>query len=301
MSKHKPLEPGVYFGLPEEIYFADPALSRSDCVKLLDTPNSYWKKSFMNPDRPNPMEPKENLGIRKKAYNTKPEMEYGKAFHYLLFQPEEFDKRYNISMVDPFEKDGIPISNDDYQRICESIKVLRKGENSSLFLTGGEAEVTVVFDYNGVRFRTRHDYFGPIASTDFKTTWTLHEGHIMKECRVRGYDIQFFLYQKARAEFKRAFLNGKAHVYGPVNEAMFFKFMKEQLNEFIFIFQRTDDPYPFIPLMPEEDMAQSGENKVWRATQIYLSHLEKYGAKEWPVCDGKVKRFSMQFGIMEDN
>src|SRR3982750_1829488 len=80
------LKPGIYFGLAAELYHKDTALSRSDLVNLLDTPNSYWVNSWMNKNRP--------------ARIATDPMEYGEAFHTLLFEPEKFNRTYQILPID---------------------------------------------------------------------------------------------------------------------------------------------------------------------------------------------------------
>ena len=45
-------EGGIYFGLSEDGYHADPALSSSGIKTILASPEDYWWQSAMNPDRP---------------------------------------------------------------------------------------------------------------------------------------------------------------------------------------------------------------------------------------------------------
>lgn len=281
------LEPGLYLNLPPASYHADSALSRSDIVNLLDTPNTYWTNSSMNPER-----------SRKPASDP---MEYGEAFHYLLFEPKEFAKLYQVVPIDEWDISKKKIQHEDYFAMVESIKVLRAGADSSLFLSGGMPEVTIVFDDNGQRFRARHDYLTPVVSVDFKTAWTLHEGHIKKDFDRFGYDVQMALYKRSRRRFREQYLAGEAHVYGDIDHDFFNSFMAGRMDEFIFIFQRKTAPYPYLPLMPEDDTEENGGAKIYRAVESYQSNLRKYGHKPWPVCDGKVKPFSMFYGVREGN
>lgn len=280
------LKPGIYFGLDEKIYFRDSALSRSDIMKLLDTPNSYWKNSYLNPGR--------------EASSTSPEMEYGSAFDSLLFEPELFKKKYQRVGIDEWDIHKVKISEKDYYKIIDSIKVLRKGVNSTLFLSGGLAQVTIVYEDGGILYRTRHDYFTPVCSSDFKTARTIEESHIKRAFKEYGYDVQLFMYKRARQRVREQLRNGSAGVYGKVDKAFFAKFMAAELNEFIFVIQRKTEPYPYTVLMPEEDTEYSGQTQMLRAAKIYLQNHAQYGDKEWPVCDGKVKPFSMFYGVRED-
>lgn len=281
-----PLAPGLYFGLSAERYHSDPALSRSDIVNLLDTPHTYWSRSWMNPDR-------------KRISNEA--MEYGEAFHCLLFEPKKFERQYQVVPIDQWAEEKKKITYDEYMAIVESIKVLRAGKDSNLFLSGGYPEVTIVFEDNGVLYRARHDYMSPVMTSDFKTAWSLHERHIQREFETRGLDVQLSLYSRSRVRFKEQFAAGEADVYGDVEKKWFDRFMADQLNEFVFIFQRKTPPYPYLPLMPEQDTEQSGAEKIFRATHIWQTYIEKYGLNPWPVCEGKMKPFSMFYGVKEGN
>lgn len=51
-KKVKPFKPGVYFGLDEDVYHADPSIGSTDIKKLIQSPCIYWHDSHMNPRRP---------------------------------------------------------------------------------------------------------------------------------------------------------------------------------------------------------------------------------------------------------
>jgi len=284
----KGLAPGIYFDLPNEIYQADPALSRTDIVNLLDTPRTYWDMSWMNPDR-------------KKKKQTQ-EMEYGEAFHMLLFTPKEFEKKYQVVPIDAWADGKKKIAHEEYFRIVESIKVLREGEDSGLFLKGGVGEVTIVFEDEGMLFRTRHDYLTPLFTVDFKTAAELHDEALKRAFRNYGLDVQCALYQRSRQRFKEQYHAGEAHVYGSVNEKFFSNFLNAGMDEFQFIFQRKTDPYPYEPLMPAADTFDSGYDKIQKARKIYYDYMQSYGiTRRWPACSGKAREFSIFFGKRDAN
>lgn len=277
------LAPGIYFKLPSEIYHKDPALSRSNLVDLLDTPFSYWVNSWMNPNR---KEKKKTVAMNR-----------GSAFDCLLFEPQLFKKRYQIVPIDPWDASKLKIELEKYTAIIESIKVLRAGKDSGMFLSGGIPHVTIVFDWGGYRFRCEHDYFMFDCSSDFKSVHSLEDWHIKNSFRDYGLDIQMALYKKSRAEFKRQYAAGQAHVFGAVDPAFFKKFIECEKNEFLFLFQRESEPYPYRPIFPEDDTEDSGLTKIDKAISIYAENLRKYGTdKPWPVCSGEVEIFSMFFG-----
>ena len=286
------LEPGIYFNLPSSIYHADPALSRSDIVALAPpegTGFTYWEKSWMNSNRKPPKPPSE-------------EMAFGEAFHCQMFEPDRFERDYFVFTVDQWDYGKTMIAKEDYDNIVSAIKVLRSGKDSKLFLSGGLPEVTIVFDEFGHRFRTRHDLLTPVVTTDFKTTFSLAPWHLKKAFDKYGYDVQMYLYKRARERFKEQFLAGEAHVFGQVDEKFFESFLYSNVNDFVFIFQRQTPPFPFEPLLPEDDTEDSGAEKVRDALVVYEKNMKKYGtSKPWEVSDGKLKRFSMKYGIVQEN
>ena len=229
------------------------------------------------------------------------DMEYGEAFHTMLFEPEKFAGKYYIEKIEPMGIGKIGISQKNYYAIIDSIKLLRKSPNAQMFLSGGAAEVTIVFDYAGVRYRTRHDYFTPVVSPDFKTTYTLEVRKIQWSFEEYGYDVQQALYTLSRAEIKRQLMDGNAHIYGDAGMFDFKKFMASSSNEFLFIFQRKTPPHPYELLLPEDDTLEDGMARIQKATEIYLVNRHKYGTKPWPVCSGKIRPFSMRYGYRDSN
>ena len=281
------LAPGMYLNLPASIYHADPALSRSQIMALNDTPFTYWEQSWMNPDR-------------KPRKGASEEMAFGEAFHTQLFEPERFERDYFVFPTDKWDAGRIMISKDNHDAIVAAIRVLRGGKDSALFLSGGMPEVTIVFDWNGRRFRTRHDYLTPACTVDFKTTFSLADWHLKKGFEKYGYDVQMALYKLSRTRFKEQFVASAAHVFGDVEQVFFDKFMAADSCEFVFVFQRSTSPYPYEVLLPEEDTESSGMGKIERGVEIYQRNMAKHGAKPWEISDGKLKRFSMMYGKVEE-
>src|SRR5262252_9365290 len=72
---------GIYFGLGEDVYRADPALGSTDMRTLAYAPCDYWYGSWMNKERP--------VEVDTAAQQR------GTALHVLAFHGEpEFDRRY---------------------------------------------------------------------------------------------------------------------------------------------------------------------------------------------------------------
>lgn len=73
---------GIYFGLDAEIYHEVPRLSSSGLQKLVISPGTFWKGSWLDPNRPDP-----------DAEST-PAQKLGKAYHVARLEPERFDELY---------------------------------------------------------------------------------------------------------------------------------------------------------------------------------------------------------------
>lgn len=73
-----PLEYGIHFNVPEEIYFAEECLSTSALKKLIISRKDFWDDSWMNPNRP--------------EQERKDHLDFGKATHSYILEPETIGK-----------------------------------------------------------------------------------------------------------------------------------------------------------------------------------------------------------------
>lgn len=73
---------GIYFGLPAEVYHAVPRLSASGLQKLCVSPATFWKGSWLDPERP-----------ELDDESTKAQV-IGKAYHTARLEPHLFDSSY---------------------------------------------------------------------------------------------------------------------------------------------------------------------------------------------------------------
>lgn len=100
------LPPGVYFGLAEDIYHAQPYLSASGMKNLLVSPMDYWARSWMNPWR-------EEDETESEAKTL------GKAYHKRILEGKAaFDAEY----APQFQCDGDTL--DSNQDLIDHLKAL---------------------------------------------------------------------------------------------------------------------------------------------------------------------------------
>lgn len=85
-------EPGIYFGLPDDEYHADPSLSASGIRNLMVSPLDFWTRSRLNPDF---------------VDKTTPAMLAGKAYHKMFLEGREAFQASFAVKPDPADYPGV--------------------------------------------------------------------------------------------------------------------------------------------------------------------------------------------------
>lgn len=100
-----PHEPGVYFGLPEDEYHADPSLGSTDLKNLICDVETYWEHSRFNPARP----------------DTETEAKLkGQALHKMVLEgPQSFDRAFIID-IDPANHPKALVTGKDLEAFCKA-------------------------------------------------------------------------------------------------------------------------------------------------------------------------------------
>jgi hypothetical protein len=112
MSELQFMEPGIYFGMSDEVYHADPSFSASGIKDIVVSPLDYWMKSAMNPNKVD------------KSSDAK---ELGKAYHKLILEGEKaFHDAY---AVEPCEEDhdGLLKTGDQLKARCKELGLKASG------------------------------------------------------------------------------------------------------------------------------------------------------------------------------
>lgn len=198
------LPDGIYFGLPNEEYHADPALGSGNLRDLLQGGPTYWWNSGLNPNR------------KRKATRA---LDFGSAMHAMVLEGKaEFDRQYacvpdpegalvtyadavqflkdrheakiprakadamaQVRMIAPeqriydLEIEAIAASGrtklslDDYARIQVASAMITRNPELRHSFTGGIPEVSVFWTRNGTRVKCRFDYLRPQVVADLKT------------------------------------------------------------------------------------------------------------------------------------
>jgi hypothetical protein len=126
------LEPGIYFGLPEDDYHAHPALSASGIKNLMVSPLDFWARSWMNP---NPREESDSFA-----------MKLGTAFHKRILEGREAFYRLYGPSLDAADFPTALKTNDDLKAALEvvGIKATAKDKKPDLIRKLEEADPSAV-------------------------------------------------------------------------------------------------------------------------------------------------------------
>lgn len=288
--------PGVYFGLDEDVYHADPALGYTDIRTLSRDPTRYWWGSAMNPNRP-----------RKKAteYLTR-----GSALHKLLFEGEEaFDRLYVRGAVHddemtPAEKavatkaankkakaiGKTALSSDDYDRVVISHAMITRNPHLSRAFTGGMAEVSVFWVQDGVRCKGRIDYLKPRGVGDLKGLANQQGMWFPAACALeisrRRYDLQPGHYLTGREHLARYALD-KDMVHGDVDPGWLGKVARSTSYAWQWVFFQMEGApitHSYI-VSPANPLMEAARIDAAKAISRYKEFLDRFGTDMWVLMD----------------
>jgi hypothetical protein len=285
------LEPGIYRGLADDHYFADRAVSNSDIKLMLgDGFGEYWRQSWMNPER-------------KERKADTDAMRLGKAFHFMLLEPESFHDHYFIMPGGVWDKTGKRqmISLLDYKAMREAGEVVRRLGKDYLFNPAyGYPEITVVWrdPVTGVMCRAKHDFFCWGWTVDYKTVDSITHDNIHRTIRRYKYNLQHHHYLNGRRAVRNMLRTGKAHWYGEFSDQFVNEFMKEEQDEFTFVFMKKQAPYTARACILSDDSADQTQHEIQRVLMEYKRHLEQYReALPWPDVPSEIEEVSLFYGF----
>ena len=167
--KHIIHEPGIYFGLPEQQYFDDPALGSGDMRALVreGAPGYWWQSGYNN--------------LRAADDDDKPSLVLGKAIHKLVLEGgDAFDHLFVRSPhsddMSPSEKstatkdlkkrmeqqgrfDVTVLPGKAYDRAVIASAMITKNAGLKTAFQGGMSEVSIFWSRgDGIRRKARLDY-----------------------------------------------------------------------------------------------------------------------------------------------
>lgn len=305
----KQFDDGIYFGLDEQAYHADPALGSGNTKQLAYAPCDFWWNSWMNPMRPH----------RKETPSTT----LGTALHVLTFHGEaEFDRRYmrgaeHDDDMTPAEKSALtkeakkiaaakglialPAAGHDRIAIVAA-KVLKNPKLAQAF-SGGMPEVSLFWtkvckDGRTIRKKGRLDYLKPRGIGDLKSVANQHEMPFPRACMNHianySYHVQAKHYMDGRACMPGFVADGR--VNGDCDPSLLKAFAAAQRFGFQWIFWQTERaPITWSRILsPANPMCDLAANTIERADANYLSYMERFGAGEMWLEDDEPRELHME-------
>lgn len=305
-------EPGVYFGLDEAEYHADPSLGSTDVRRLRHTPADWWWHSAYNVHRPKDDEDDKQAVKRGdgKAVGTA-------IHHYVLHGPESFHAAYRCRpdhidrLTDARARMLAPggqklLWEEDYTRTVIATRMIIANPALEQSFLGGAPEVSVFwrqpFEGRMVPCKARFDYLKLRAVVDLKSIRNSRELPFPEACRRRiaeaRYDMQAAHYCRARRQLPALVEAGR--VYGLENDragghiasdapptsaagAVSLEWLKQAAARdafaFVFVFFAADGaPLTWAcSLSPANPILASAEAHVDQGLAQYVACAERFG------------------------
>lgn len=319
------LEPGIYFGLPEEIYHTDPAIGSTDIRTIRKGPHLYWHRSWLNPNRA-PFDS-----------NMTPAKIMGKAIHKDLLEGRQaFGSTYVRRPDDspgatPAEKGALTkacnaklrdnqylLKADDYDFVLGCGELVSNHPELGTVLEGGAREVSIIFDKplteegdtNGhavttVRCKSRIDLLKPRGLGDIKSIANEMDRPLKAAARRDienyRYPLQGAHYLDSRAYVPQLVKAGKVHVWpgftpDPNHCVEFMERVaaeREYAFQIIFIPKNGDPDACSWTISPRNPIIEFERRAIDDALWTFAKYLSEYGTNQrWPLVD-KVEELTL--------
>lgn len=275
------IETGIYFGMTDDRYHADPALGSTDLRRLLRSAPDFWWHSKFNPMRP--------------VDTETPAKIFGHAVHTCVLEGrEKFEAKYGPTDEKGTTREGkaeraalaadgrIPLKREHYDRILVAASMIRLNPNLGQAFQGGMPEVSVFWIERGIRFKARYDFLKVRAITDLKSIRNMLEIDFSECCRKRfashRFDMQAEHYRHGRTQMAGLAANGA--VFGDHDPEWLSKVLATG-DAFGFVYvlwQAEDAPITWsCSLSPGNPILEAGRASIEMAINRYETFHDKFG------------------------
>ena len=281
---------GVYFGLDEAEYHADPSLGSTDIRRLRNVPYDWWWHSAYNPLRP---KNGDDYQIVRKG-DGRP---VGKAIHSLVLygadafemayvrRPEHIKKMTEKLAATIAPAGQMILHADDYDRAVIAAATICANPALRNAFSGGFSEVSVfwVGEFEGRRIpmKARLDYMRPRATVDLKSIRNSRDLPFVEASRRRiaeaRYDIQAEHYNTGRRA-ARALVALDA-VYDCPDTALLKRIVAIDEWAYVIVFFQADDaPLTWATsLSPLNQILTIANANAAQALANYVACAERFG------------------------
>lgn len=276
---------GIYFGLGEAEYHADPALGSTDLKRLMTSASDYWWHSHYNPARP--------------ADTDSPAKAMGRAVHVaVLYGLDEFTRRYgrcqypgNITAGKREREDMIdsgrePMAAERYDRAFAAATMIRKNPEIGTAFSDGAAEVSVFWeqeiDGEMVRRKARFDYLRRKAIVDLKSHAPMDGWDFVTSChralKTFKYPVQAAAYMQALPAVRELWKDGQVHGVRAEEGALLHDVVNGE-QKFVFIFWASEGaPLTWGGVFsPDNGEIQVANSMVDAALHRFVQYRREFG------------------------
>jgi len=218
------MKTGIFKGMSQEEYLKIQGVSKTSATKLLSSKAHY--KALLDG-----------------GFKETDAMEFGTDIDNALFYPDK-----------PLAEYPKDTKKDENRRnaLHGMLAVVDACKTASFLISGGEAQVSLIWEYDGVLMRSRPDYVREDVHimTDYKTAKNGRWEKWKWQARDLGYDIQAAIA-----------VDGMFALTGEV-------------YDFVFIVQEKSDPYFLNIYEAPAEMIEDGREKYMRAAPLFREFME---------------------------
>ncbi len=295
--KKEQFAPGIYFGLDEDVYHADPALGSTDMRRLARDARVFWWESRFNPNR-DELEEEETSQARETKM-------VGRALHAAVLEGRDvLEARYAPAYSPGNVKAGIEerraigtagktaIKFKYWKRILIASSIVRNDpECGDAFHNTIATELSIfwICQRSGIRKKARIDAAKPRSIVDFKSITNRDDIPFEELCCRHigsyGYFTQAECYRDAWAQIP-ALIDAGAVFMAPSREHVerLRRAATNDLTAFTFIFlQKTGAPLVWgTTISPGNGILDNARDEISIAESNWREYVEMFGGVDTP-------------------
>lgn len=269
------LPEGIYFQMDNREYHLDPAISRSNIVKLLISPYDFWENSSLNPEY--------DILPPTSQYMPKA-MKFGILSEFYLLDERRFRQTYNIAGGD-YHQGRVTLEHWLYDDIVQSANTLRRDPKIKAMLSDGYPSVAIFYrdPESGLMLKIMADLMRTFGCVDLKRLKSLEISKLGWFINDHGYHIQEAMSRDAVTYAKQRLRAGTFPVKGKVDKAWLKRFIDDPDADFRFLMQRSTAPYIYRVEKMSPQILRTARNRMKLGLGRYIEAVNKYGTtKAWP-------------------
>ena len=172
-------QPGIYDGISNADYHADPALGSTSLKTLATRTPAHWKWESEHPVQ------KDAYDIGTLAHSLI--LEGDTSLHQVIDVPDKLGNKWKLPANEAKAKGLIPVTPKEWASIEAMRDAVMAHEVAGPLYTGHRAEASVFWDEDGLTLKCRPDAWKPGLLIDLKTTRDANPNEFGKTAHDYGY------------------------------------------------------------------------------------------------------------------